>query len=578
MIEPSFFSKIDFQEVVASLKKQPEVSQDINPVNHPGFFTSRQNAPFTSIESGPLKKQLPNYLPQYLEDGTPVSDVTQAISEAERHRLVKASKCPTPDFSQKVARNDQTHRQMLERLEWCERMGLDQDEFHRAGVKKTELPSPIEERFSAVDPETGEIIMNPRKAEGQAGQVYTVITHREWSDEFRIRTQVDQCSGLPPEQEGERISKQLSMNGAKKIADSCHYMHLKKGGYQTFLTLTVEPEQRKKLEAGEITLQKELGRFWDAMNQVRKRGFTYYIDEAGEVLESRKGAFESVRVEPDSLEKILYCWVIENPLNADGERNPHIHILMDWGMKYVHFRGWAQRVEKLWGHGFAHLEKMKDTANAGAYMAKAAGYLSKANGADDQGPVKGNRYGISSESRAPDWVQVGRYEAAHMGHLIKDVHDYFGHLYGHLFGKRKQLNKALEETPKTDKPKRHAIGKALAKVRQKCNELPAVAGKFQLMIKGREKFNEFVNWASSDKAEKPSEWLPAKDENEGWDGHAPRPDSNWFKEYRFRLFNRKAGRRWAGLTVKHYQKWEEPEREEGPGLFDWLIYEKWGVA
>lgn len=539
-----------------------------NPAASPGFSLSAQNPPKTMVKPGPVLSRLNEYLP----DGMPVwAKPTPAISEAERYRLVKASKCPTPDFSQKVARNDQQHRAMIERAEWCEKMGIDPDEFHRAGVDKTELPAPHEERFSAVDPETGEILMNPRKAEGEAGQVYTVITHREWSDEFRIRTQVDQCSGLPPEQEGERISKQLSMNGAKKIADSCHYMHLKKGGYKTFLTLTIEPEQRKRLEAGEITMQKEIGRFWDAMNQIRKRGFAYEMPSG-----------EKRRIKGVAGRKILYCWVIENPLNADGERNPHVHILMDWGVPYgpegCIFQAWAKRVEGVWKNGFAHLEKMKDTANAGAYMAKAAGYLSKANGADDQGPVKGNRYGISSESRAPEWVQVGRYEAAHMGHLIKDVHDYFGHLYGHLFGKRKQLNKALEETPKTDKPKRHAIGKALAKVRQKCNELPAVAGKFQLMVKGREKFNEFIQWASSNKAEKPSEWLPAKDEHEGWDGHAPRPDSNWLKEYRFRLFNRKAGRRWAGLTVKHYQKWEEPEREKGPGLFDWLIYEKWGMS
>ena len=84
------------------------------------------------------------------------------------------------------------------------------------------------------------------------------------------------------------------------------------------------------------------------------------------------------------------------PKNDDGEDNPHIHLLMDWRADRKHFAGWAKRIESIWGNGAFHLERIKDPTAAGAYMAKAAGYMTKAAGDDDQGEVRGNRYAISS--------------------------------------------------------------------------------------------------------------------------------------------------------------------------------------
>jgi len=76
---------------------------------------------------------------------------------------------------------------------------------------------------------------------------------------------------------------------------------------------------------------------------------------------------------------------------------------------------------------------------AGAYMAKAAGYLTKGSNKDDQGEIKGNRYIISKESRAPDWELYGRYDMGIMPSLIKDAYDYFGYKFGHLFSERKEV-------------------------------------------------------------------------------------------------------------------------------------------
>ena len=235
---------------------------------------------------------------------------------------------------------------------------------------------------------------------------FTIITHRAWSDEYRIRTQVETTTGtLPPEQSGERASDMLSMRGARAIGDSSHYMAVKKGGYTTFLTLDAGARQR--VASGETTVQKEISRFWDAAQKMYSRGWVNEM--TGNKVEGKN----------DSLH---YCWVVENPKNEDGEDNPHAHILMRWRVPYREFEGWAARLEQLWGQGFAHLEKIKEPEKAGAYMAKAAGYMTKAEGRTDQGTVRGNRYGISKPSRASEWLQVGRYELGCVFRPIMNTH------------------------------------------------------------------------------------------------------------------------------------------------------------
>lgn len=105
-----------------------------------------------------------------------------------------------------------------------------------------------------------------------------------------------------------------------------------------------------------------------------------------------------------------YMWVAEQPMNDKGEKNPHVHVLMRWRVEPELFQVWAKRLEKLWGHGFAKLERIKTPEAASNYLLKAVGYLTKGD-SSDQGEIKGNRYGISASARAPKWECIGEFYA-----------------------------------------------------------------------------------------------------------------------------------------------------------------------
>jgi hypothetical protein len=65
-------------------------------------------------------------------------------------------------------------------------------------------------------------------------------------------------------------------------------------------------------------------------------------------------------------EPLAYLGVAESPDTIDKEtrevlgENPHINLIMKWQVPFKHFAAWALWIEALWGHGFAHLEKIKD--------------------------------------------------------------------------------------------------------------------------------------------------------------------------------------------------------------------------
>ncbi|TXR52057.1 rolling circle replication-associated protein [Reinekea thalattae] len=464
------------------------------------------------------------------------------VSEANAHRLVKASKSATRENSADLAAELEIERQRLESinqrhfvavggLENKNRMLAKAREYQQQ-AKACEL-SPLEKSFQVAEREAEQFysrhaagfgsykkpigkplteaeIQNRVDAnnkfqcsltENERGPGrYAILEKRWWSGEFRIRTQADKLASMPvPDNSGERISKTLSMRGARAIADSCEFMAAKHGGYKTFLTLTFSDEARERVASGEVTIQKEVKRFFDGLNRVFKRGFQYTNDKG-----------ELVKVDPvDYLPKdwgdktLPYCWVVEIPKNSDGEDNPHLHVLLGWRVAYRHFDAWAKRVEKLWGQGFAHLEKIKEAEHAGAYMAKAAGYLSKAQGADDQGEVRGNRYWISKPSRADGWECISRNQAGEMGGLIRDVYRFMQFKYGHVFKKRAELSKEAAELRKAAKngeaipeKKRQSVGKALTQCRQFIKELPARATKYSLILKGEHNLGAFLNWAA----------------------------------------------------------------------------------
>lgn len=617
-----------------------------------------------------------------------------AISEADRNRLVKARQCPTQEISPELAafraERDRKNKLVSESKQLAAMLGLPPKKIPVRDI----LPDNFGEvaRHRATDYQladlvsTGELKPAARKVEGGDG-AYTVVSHRSWSDEWRIRTQVDQCAAVPPGHEGDRVTNSLTLSGARKLADSCHYTHLKCGGYRTFLTLTFDAPGRSRVDirqaAGPFTelnteklgkavittgvklaeiekregvwfpgrklwhdtkliagspdgdfspveliggryyaaatgetgadvtfgsIQKEVGRFFDAANKMRQRGWKAAkqykkgrIECVERGAESRRYPWgmvecaESAKVVGEKASQVIgikgymadksmkvkrlpvrYCWVVENPLNESGQRNPHVHILMDWRVRYSAFASWAARLESLWGQGFATLEKIKDTEKAGAYMAKAAGYITKGQGESDQGPVKGNRYGISALTRAPEWVCAGRYELGIMGNLIADTHDYFTALYGSAFAKRKQLKTALDETAKEDRGSRQKIGKTLEKVRGALNRLPAIASKYQLLIKGSDRFKEFEAWATGKDQFDGNAWLPPKAEGDAWKPDEPRPEGNWFKEFQFRMFAKRSARRFWGMPLSVYQQCIEIADVRNPKQNDinnWVQYE-----
>tara|TARA_R110002072_G_scaffold269953_1_gene429748 strand:- start:3686 stop:5128 length:1443 start_codon:yes stop_codon:yes gene_type:complete len=393
-----------------------------------------------------------------------------------------------------------------------------------------------------------------RCPEGQSG-AYAVIQYREWAQEYRIFSRVETSSGTaPPDNSGPRISADLSFRGLRKIAESCQYVATCHGGYKTFLTLTFDQAARDRLQAGETTIQREVSRFTDSMQKVWCRGW-----------DAENARTKLVERQESRSEPLLYLWVVEVPENEQGEPNPHVHMLLNWRVGSEHFRAWASRMESLWGQGFAHLEKIKDSGAAGSYMMKAAGYLCKAQGKADQGSVRGNRYGMSAEARAPAWVTIDEKQLHIMGALIADLHQHINEKYGDLYRQRKQLKNSLDRIPRGQTALRRKIGRRLELVRKYLSDnVPVVAGKYQVLIKGKEAFYEFINWARSPGHWRAAiDWLPEKGPGEDW-RPGERPDSLWFDRFKKNHYWRRARRaaarlKWSdwewGQAVQEYEQW-----------------------
>lgn len=450
----------------------------------------------------------------------------ESASERSEHRLVKGTKSPTSlprPFPTSIGPP----------------RGFDADAWERSRVKaENYVPTP-----------------QNRTPEGTPG-AFAVIQYREWAEEYRIFSRVETTTGsVPPDHCGPRITSDLSFRGLRKIAESCQSVATCHGGYKTFLTLTFDQSARERLAAGETTIQREVSRFTDAMNKVWVRGW-----------DARHADTGKQERQPGRDDPLLYLWVVEVPENSQGEPNPHVHMLLNWRVNGAVFRSWAARMEKLWGQGFAHLEKIKDSGAAGSYMMKAAGYLCKAQGKDDQGDVRGNRYGMSAEARAPAWVTIEEKQLHIMGALIADLHQHITEKYGEAYQERRRLNASLDRIPRNRKGIRRKIGKRLEDVRTYLKDnVPVVATKYQVLIKGKEAFAEFMHWARSPGHWRaPIDWLPEKGRGEAWKP-GERPDTQWYKRFKEIHYWRRACRAAARLAwsewewtqiCQEYERWE----------------------
>lgn len=434
-----------------------------------------------------------------------------------------------------------------------------------------------------------------RTPEGTPG-AFAVLQFREWSQEWRFRTRAEPLTFQQPmAPEGPRITDDLTERGARKIMESCQYVATVNGGYSTFLTLTLDQPARERLKAEclgpfctldrrdvswlggygrpgwrdahqhnrkrvESTIQAELSRFLDALQKIYQRGMVETCPETGATVEIAGHA--------DGLQ---YVWVAEVPDTVDpetgeiGAPNPHVHVLLRWRVPRAQFRAWAARIERLWGQGFAHLEKVKDGTAAAAYMMKAAGYLCKAQGKPDQGRIRGNRYAISKPARAPSWITVQEYQLHTMGCMIADVHQHLTEVHGEDYKMRKVLKRRLDAVPKGTRLRR-IIGKQLEKVRARLERVPVVASKYQILFKDAGALALFLGWAKDARGTPPAvSWLPHKGAGEVW-RPGERPDTRWFDRFKENHYWRRACRAaarmaWSdwewGQAVGEYEQWGE---------------------
>ena len=295
------------------------------------------------------------------------------------------------------------------------------------------------------------------------------------------------------------------------------------------------------------SVQREASRFFEAANKMYQRGWQYENDKGETVKVRGSRAFYCVEGEDVDgrtgarftrlkwwREPLAYLWVAENPHQEDAhgnpvadehgelQTNPHIHLMMKWRVAYRHFDAWAERLEKLWGHGFAHLEKIKDPQKAGSYVAKAAGYLSKAQGKTDQGEIRGNRYGISKRARAPGWIECERHQVGMMGWLMAEAHELWNNRHGEKIQRRDHLKRNLEAA--NDPGKRQKIGRMLEQVRGEIEPLPRIS-KYGALFKSEEQKNQFFTWAHR------RGWTPEKQH------------SQWLHQWRWDQWRRRNGGR-----------------------------------
>jgi hypothetical protein len=340
--------------------------------------------------------------------------------KAEKARLVKD--CKSPTRSRRLVENVSKRQSLAAFDGYLHRRGVSQVKPQQTTVSQPSVLSTDKmiahvDELGLVDKSTGEIL--PAYSNKTA---VARLSYRQWSGEYRIRVTTDASpTAPPPQQAGDRVTKFLTSRAAKNILDSGAYVAAVRGGFSTFLTLTFKADARERIINGDSTIGAECSRFFDAIQKMYQRGWS----TDNPILKTENG-FDCVgacEVVPAAEDKLDYIWVAEAPKNKQGEVNPHCHVLLRWKVEPHLFHDWAQRIEGIWGQGFAKLERIKSPAAASGYMLKALGYLLKGekNQASDQGEIKGNRYNISKPARALPWENIANFHAEHMASMIGEI-------------------------------------------------------------------------------------------------------------------------------------------------------------
>lgn len=183
----------------------------------------------------------------------------------------------------------------------------------------------------------------------------------------------------------------------------------------------------------DTTVGKEVSRLLDGLKKMYQRGWladhtiktdedshAQYCDLKSEFVAPHVNSLPTEFGPSFVKDDFHYIWVAECPANENDEPNPHVHVLLKWTVEPHLFSAWAKRFEKIWGHGFAKLERIREPKAAGTYIIKAVGYAAKGENAE-QGLIKGNRYNIAKCSRAPAWECIASFEADNITAIIKEL-------------------------------------------------------------------------------------------------------------------------------------------------------------
>lgn len=483
-----------------------------------------------------------------------------AVSEVERVRLVKRGESPTNPKHERLARNSAIDGQVnsylaRKRNQFLEDVHTCPEPISLASRKTYSMNEYIQAQAN-----------NPQNAISASSDVAVKLYAQQWSGKFRfgLETGALGASVAPPETSGERKTDELTKNATRQILESGAYLSSCRGGYTTFLTLTFDDEAREKLENGETTIGKEVSRFFDGAQKIYQRGMQvdFYQDENKDFIdydEPKKlqfslpmicpelvfprlpdGSLKEVptleecekynfrkHIECDYLENdavygqqikgapLDYMWVAESPINEHGELNPHVHVLMRWRVDKKHFRAWAGRLESLWGHGFAKLERIHTPEAASNYLLKAVGYLTKGS-SQEQGTIKGNRYNISQSARAPKWECIAEFFADNFIAILGELREKLQRKKAKINAHRLACNQYQEQNKakfqklsnidkKSPSEKRQAyiaglknnllIGDVAIKNSQKAiGELPYI-NDFAIGNMNKEQADNFINWA-----------------------------------------------------------------------------------
>lgn len=218
---------------------------------------------------------------------------------------------------------------------------------------------------------------------------------------------VSQPATEPPSPDGVRVTTTLSSRAIRQIKGAA--IKAEQRGYRlrTFITFTVRAEERDAFQAGVLVLGQEMKRVINALKQWLRR---------------------------DGRGQFVYIWVAENVRNE----NPHVHMLTDFAVPRREFDAFAARVESLWGHGYAHVERVRRPKEAGRYIIKAIRYTLKA-ADEDQGRLIGNRYGIS-RNILPKYEVTPLYDCLEAMRSLRD-------LQASMTGEIEELAEGLWLTP-----------------------------------------------------------------------------------------------------------------------------------